>query len=145
VWTQARLICYDAGAVGFWTAWPTQGGMILPTIYHIVARQQWETARARGLYRPDSLASEGFIHAGYAGQVRDVANHLFRGERGLVLLYIEVQRVQAEVREDRVDFPPGRTALHPHVYGPLNTDAVIKVVDFPPNDDGTFTVPADVI
>jgi uncharacterized protein (DUF952 family) len=119
--------------------------MIMPTIYHIVARQEWDAARARGLYRPDSLASDGFIHAGYAGQVRDVADNLFRGEGGLVLLYIETQRVQAEVREDRVEFPPGRTSLHPHVYGPLNTDAVFKGVDFLPNEDGTFTVPADVV
>lgn len=114
------------------------------TIYHIAARQEWEEARAAGFYRPVSLSSEGFIHASYVEQVLHVAGLLYAGKRGLVLLYIDPRLVQGEVREDSVEFPEGRTSLHPHIYGPLNTNAVIKIVDFPPNDDGTFTLPADV-
>jgi uncharacterized protein (DUF952 family) len=145
IWPQVDLVSYNAANVGPPGCLNLEGrGDIMRTIYHIVDRAEWEAARAAGLYRPDSLLTDGFIHAGYAGQVGDVADNLFRGERGLVLLYIDPQRVQAEVREDEVDFPPGHLSLHPHIYGPLNTDAVIGVVDFPPDDDGTFTVPADL-
>ena len=47
------------------------------------------------------------------------------------------QRSSTRRRQDRSE-------AFPHIYGPLNTDAVIKVVDFLPDDDGLFTLPADV-
>ena len=49
--------------------------------------------------------------------------------------------VSAEIKYEA---PPGSREAFPHIYGPLNTAAVIKVVDFLPNSDGLFTLPADV-
>ncbi len=31
-----------------------------------------------------------------------------------------------------------------HIYGPLNLDAVFKVIDFPPNANGSFSLPNEV-
>jgi uncharacterized protein (DUF952 family) len=113
-------------------------------IYHILASEEWERAFAAGLYRPDSLGSEGFIHAGYREQIPDVANILFAGEQGLVLLCIEPSRVKVPIREDLVEFPEGRKSLHPHFYGPLNLDAVVQALPFPPLPDGTFALPLEI-
>jgi len=113
----------------------------MDTIYHIIERAEWEQARAAGVYRPASLTEDGFIHAGYADQVLDVANGLFPGAQGLVILVIDPARVTTAIREDVVEFPPGTVARHPHFYGPLNVDAVVRVVDFPPQADGTFRLP----
>jgi uncharacterized protein (DUF952 family) len=39
--------------------------------------------------------------------------------------------------------PPGVSAgdQFPHIYGPINLNAVRKVVDFDPNPDGSRTLP----
>jgi uncharacterized protein (DUF952 family) len=119
-------------------------GALLRTIYHILTAKEWEQALAAGVYNPDSLQSDEFIHAGYREQVLDVANILFAGETGLVILSIEPSRVTVPVREDLVEFPEGTESLHPHLYGPLNLDAVVRVVAFPPRADGTFSLPAEL-
>jgi uncharacterized protein (DUF952 family) len=113
-------------------------------IYHILRAEEWEHAREAGVYRPDSLEEDGFIHAGYREQLLDVANILFTGETGLVVLCIDPSRVTAPIREDLVEFPEGTHSLHPHFYGPLNLDAVVRVVPLPPNSDGTFSLPPEL-
>jgi uncharacterized protein (DUF952 family) len=113
-------------------------------IYHIVPGEEWERARTTGVYRPESLEEDGFIHAGYREQLLDVANILFAGEEGLVVLCIEPSRVTAPIREDLVEFPEGVESRHPHFYGPLNLDAVVRVVALPPRSDGTFSMPAEL-
>jgi uncharacterized protein (DUF952 family) len=96
------------------------------------------------LYRPESLEEEGFVHASYREQVLDVANNLFAGETGLVILCIDPSRVTVPIQEDLVEFPEGTESRHPHMYGPLNLDAVVRVLPFPPQPDGTFTLPAEL-
>ena len=114
------------------------------TIYHILRAVEWEQARQTGVYSPHSLQEDGFIHAGYREQLLDVADILFTGETGLVVLCIEPSRVTAPIREDPVEFPEGTHSLHPHFYGPLNLDAVVRAVPLPPNPDGTFTLPPNL-
>ena len=55
-------------------------------IYHITSRTAWEAAQAAGEYSPDSLKTEGFIHASTGEQVADTANRFYHGQKGLVLL-----------------------------------------------------------
>ncbi len=113
-------------------------------IYHIVGEEEWEEAQRVGVYSPESLEEDGFIHAGYREQLLDVANILFNGEEGLVVLCIEPSRVTVPIREDLVEFPEGVESLHPHFYGRLNVDAVVRVVALPPRPDGSFSLPAEL-
>ncbi len=115
-------------------------------ILHITRRQQWEQARSAGAYRADTLDSEGFIHCSTIDQVIEVANAYYRGQRDLVLLLIEAEKVAPEIRYEG---PPGEHAgadapLFPHIYGPLNLEAVVGVVDFAPGEDGRFSLPDEV-
>jgi uncharacterized protein (DUF952 family) len=106
-------------------------------IFHITSRAQWEAAQARGAYRGDTLDAEGFIHSSTREQVLRVADARFRGRRGLVLLCIDPALVRAEIR-----YEPSGGERFPHLYGPLNLEAVVRVVPFEPQADGTFRLPA---
>lgn len=110
-------------------------------IYHITQHAAWEDALFRGVYRAQSLETEGFIHASTLEQVIGTANLLFHGQPGLVLLVIDPGRLQAELR---YEIAPGTGQKFPHIYGPLNLDAVERVVAFPPGPQGSFGLPSDL-
>ena len=108
-------------------------------IFHVTSRTAWSAAQASGQYTADTLAGQGFIHCSKAGQVLRVANLFYAGQHGLVLLEIDPARLRPELRWD-----PGAdlvTELFPHVYGPLNLDAVVRALDFEPGSDGLFKLP----
>ncbi len=107
-------------------------------ILHITTQAAWETAVATGQYTADSLASEGFIHCSTPTQVVGTANALFRGQPGLVLLCINPAQMQAPVVYEDC-YETGQA--FPHIYGALNLAAVTAVLEFPPNPDGTFSLP----
>ena len=106
-------------------------------LLHITSRAQWDRARFAGMYRSETLDTEGFIHCSTRDQVLGVAEKHFRGRDDLVLLCIDSSRVQAPIQYDAIE----TGARFPHVYGPLNADAVIKTVPFPPGPNGRFALP----
>jgi uncharacterized protein (DUF952 family) len=119
----------------------------LAIILHIVPRHAWEQAERAGIYRGDTLAAEGFIHFSTAEQVIGVANARFKGHTGLLLALVDTDRLEAELKYE----PPYEGGqqiesdeLFPHLYGALNLDAVIRVVEFEPQADGTFTLPEEL-
>jgi len=95
-------------------------------IFHIATKENWEDGKEKKEYRGDTLGSEGFIHCSTPEQINEVAQHLFRGKKNLVLLEIDEARVKSEIKYEG----SGNGELYPHIYGPLNTDAVASVRDF---------------
>lgn len=106
-------------------------------IYHITPRPVWEKGQQQGQYQGDTLASEGFIHCSTREQVLRTANAYFASKPGLVLLAIDPAKVQPEIRYEALS---GEEQF-PHIYGPLNLDAVEQAHAFEPEADGTFTFP----
>jgi glutathione S-transferase len=103
-------------------------------------RADWERARADGEYTRSTvdktLAEEGFIHASQASQVVRTANKFYRDVPGdLVLLVIDPGLLRAELRYEDV---PGAELPFPHIYGPLNADAVVDARPFAAGPDGAF-------
>jgi len=109
-------------------------------IYHIAAAADWEQARRDGQYtmstRGLTLAEQGYIHASTAEQVAQVANAYYRGVPDLLLLVIDPERVGPEIRYEAV---PGQDLPYPHIYGPLNADAVVQARPFRPGPGGEFS------
>lgn len=102
-------------------------------IVHICPSQDWVTAQANGEYKAASLASEGFIHCSRPDQVIAVANRYFQGNQDLLLLWIKPGRLCSELRFD----PVGQDSF-PHIYGPLNLNAVNAVRPLEADADGIF-------
>jgi uncharacterized protein (DUF952 family) len=114
-------------------------------IYHITSRAEWAAARQRGEYVAPSLTSEGFIHCSTAKQIPHVANAFYRGRTDLVVLALDETATRSEVRWEAPAGPPAagisESDLFPHIYGPINLEAVTQVLDLQPDSAGTFSLP----
>lgn len=115
-------------------------------IYHITSRAAWSEAQKRGEYRADSLETEGFIHCSTESQVVPVAEKYYKGQDGLCLLVIEPALLSSDLRWEPPSGgapPPGvpEGDLFPHIYGPINLDAVVQVFDLQANPDGKYYFP----
>jgi uncharacterized protein (DUF952 family) len=108
-------------------------------IYHITTAGAWAAAQAAGSYQTGSLDHEGFIHFATRAQLRWVAGKFYHGQSGLVLLAVDETRLSAPLRYEQSE--PDQEPF-PHLYGPLNLDAVVAVHAFPPEPDGSFALPA---
>jgi uncharacterized protein (DUF952 family) len=106
-------------------------------IYHLILEADWERARLTGQVRPNSLAEEGFIHCSQdEAQMLAVANRLYAGLDGLLTLEVDTGRLSWPVKCE-----PSRSGeIYPHIYGPLNTDAVVKVQTMSVGADGSFSL-----
>lgn len=110
-------------------------------IYHILPWEDWQTAQHEGFYAPVSLETAGFIHCSKVDQVTRVANSYFEGQDDLLLLCIASDKVDAEIRyEDLL----GEGKLFPHIYGPLNLDAVVNVSELEKDERGKFGLPKGI-
>ena len=109
---------------------PDRGGLT----FHLTPAEVWERQASSESYVPEAFATDGFIHCtdGEAN-LRAVANAFYQTDhRPQVVLVIDLSRVIAPVRYE----DPAR--IYPHIYGPLNRDAVVAVHQAERAPDGSF-------
>ena len=99
-------------------------------LFHLAEPANWAAAQTSGAYRQSTrdrtLADEGFIHASTDGQWLGVRTRLYADFPGeLMLLVIDSELLRSEVRMEVGD--PVTGELFPHVYGPIDVDAVVQV------------------
>jgi uncharacterized protein (DUF952 family) len=105
-------------------------------IYHIVPRADWEKSHD-GPYRAESLDREGFIHCSNEDQVARVANLFYSGLKDLLVLCIDIGRLTSPIRDE----DPGTGESFPHVYGPIECEAVVAVRQLQRSGDGSWQFP----
>ena len=105
-------------------------------IFHICQKEDWRAAQDAGIYSPLSIETEGFIHFSNAGQVANVVNTFYKDLPDLVLLHAVIDKIFSEVKWEDSDGD-----VFPHVYGPLNLEAVMEVEDMIPGEDGKYSYP----
>jgi uncharacterized protein (DUF952 family)/nucleoside 2-deoxyribosyltransferase len=96
-------------------------------IFHLAERSTWALAKAAGSYasstRDQSLAEVGFIHCSFAQQLAATARRFYADAdpQLFVVLVIDPARLDARLVVEQA----GNGELFPHIYGPLNPDAVL--------------------
>ena len=112
-------------------------------IFHIATLADWKQAEESGTYTTSTygvpLAEAGFLHAARHEQVRGVLDrHYGEVTEPLVVLEIETDLLDVPWREDPVD-----GEIFPHVYGPLDTRAVVRwrPARLPPFEAATVVKP----
>ena len=102
--------------------------------YHLVPALVWESQMYGKAYEPEGFAEEGFIHCtDTIVELVAVGNRYYRSDpREFLVLAIDCEQVTARV----VYEDPKR--IFPHIYGPLNTDAVLSIQQVVRAADGTF-------
>jgi len=98
-------------------------------LYHLALDREWRAALASGEYRMSTRGARfedvGFVHAAFADQVQGVADRYYADvTEPVVLLVIDEGRLTVPWRVDAA--PDGHG--YPHLYGPLNPEAVAQVL-----------------
>ncbi len=102
-------------------------------IYKIAPAELWHEAQAKGVFSgsPDD-AAHGFIHLSTSAQVRGTAARHFAGQDDLLLVGLDPKRLGPQLRYEVAS----GGALFPHLYAPLNLNAVVSVTDLRLGPDG---------
>ncbi len=95
-------------------------------IYHITTQQNWENAQKNSFYTAESLQIEGFIHCSTHAQVGATLERFFKNVENVIVLEMDEQKLISPLKYERAtdidqDFP--------HIFGNINLDAVIKILN----------------
>jgi uncharacterized protein (DUF952 family) len=102
--------------------------------FHLTPEPVWLEHHLANEYRPEGYGDEGFIHCTDGEElVLKVANRYYRDDpRPFLLLEVDLDRVSAPaIYEDQ-------ERNYPHIYGPMERDAVRRVRRVVRAADGTF-------
>lgn len=92
-------------------------------IYHVTTNAAWKDALKKGSYEHISLEKEGFIHNCSRAQLEGVLDRYYKGQNDLLLLHIDENLLEAALR---YELAPSVNEEFPHIFGPINIDAVVK-------------------
>ena len=104
-------------------------------IVHCMKRSLWESEKQKESWGLEDLEKYGFIHCCTVNYLWRVLPNFDEEKEDLVLICIDEEKLNSEVRyEDDGNY--GRN--YPHVYGLINTSAVVDVLDYLKDENGHY-------
>ena len=112
----------------------------MQTIIITSTERFWQEAQRAGEYTQSTLDAKldevGFIHATSPHQTTAMLNRRFADRDDIILLLVNLDKVKPEVKfEEPLSSTKG---LFPHIYGPLNLDAVYRQIKPTKDSSGNF-------
>ena len=103
--------------------------------YHLAIVEEWEAQKSGDSYIPGAYEADGFIHCTDGlDLLTNVANMFYEGSADArTILVLDVSKIESEIKYEDPD------QTFPHIYGPLNTSAVIAELPVERNETGVFT------
>ncbi len=109
--------------------------------YHMVPREYYEAQDSQQDYKPEPMQAgrEAFIHCtDGAENLAATGNRFYTADRReFIALLLDLAKLTSPVRYE----DPNR--IFPHIYGPLNREAILKIVPFPRDEQGRFLPPKE--
>jgi len=106
-----------------------------PFIYVLMSPETLRESTESGIFAPESLQTEKFVHASPANQLTRIANKYYTENDTVHVAVVRKTKVKAPIK-----WEPATAGIYPHIYGELNMDSVEQVVPFYIGDDGTFVI-----
>jgi len=105
--------------------------------YHATTKAHFESLHPTKPYLPPDFDADGFIHCTDGAEAPSIVlTTYYKDEPGdWVVAYVDADRITSPVRYD------DRAEVFPHVYGPINRDAILAVKEIGLVEDGTFLGP----
>ena len=94
-------------------------------IFHFVKPSELKLRTENGVYSPESLEREGFIHCSTGAQINETANRLYKNDENILLLIIDTKRVESDIKFEKDE---ELNQKFPHIYGSLNTIAILDKI-----------------
>ncbi|MEU1280901.1 DUF952 domain-containing protein [Streptomyces sp. NPDC005805] len=119
-------------------------------IYHVVPLTAWRE-RPGSPYAPASLETDGYVHCSPdEATTLAVVNAFYRSApRPLLALVLDEERLSAGVRFEAAEPAPLPGApegvLFPHVHGPVEREAVVRLLEVRWDDAGRATGLAEFV
>lgn len=112
-------------------------------IFHIATAADWQAAEVSGSYttstRGVTLEQEGFIHLSRDSQAATVSSKYYADvTEPLTLLMVDTALLTSPWQFDNV---PGALRSFPHIYGPLNPNAVVETTPLTKDASGAWVFP----
>jgi uncharacterized protein (DUF952 family) len=112
------------------------------TIYKVTSRVALAEAKAKGRFEGSADDQrDGFIHLSAADQLEGTLAKHFAGQKDLILLAVDSESLGERLQWE----PSGGGAIFPHLYGPLDLNALVWDEPLELGADGRHRLPARVL
>ena len=104
-------------------------------IIHCMKKENWEKEKDDEFICYEELEGEGFLHNSRPEHLWRILPRFEDKEEDYVLLCIDEDKV---INELKYEYSKSLEREFPHIYGPLNTSAVIDVLDYLRDENGKY-------
>jgi len=100
-------------------------------IYHLISRQGLDAQTDSEFILDDANLAAGFIHCCTAEQLHGVIKRFFPGDNSqLMVVELDPDALSEELKWEPATDSDG---LFPHIYGPINRSAILRVTPYATN------------